>query len=537
MITDTARQATTQIEVHPPEPVGGGPLTKNVAVITIHGMGQQTPNDTLAGTADALVQFMKARKHIPAPHTRVGEVQLAEGVRAMCAEIDISDAEKEHKRVHFFEVYWAPLTEGKISFLGTMWFLLVSAALGAAQFILDRGKFRRWVSGRIQAYPVSPSTILALSIAAVALASLLLLYASFWFTIAYKLIALTLVAVNAISEETIRNRGYDFVRQADVLLMSFTYPAIAVAMVAFIFTKVAEALVRRQRNTRLLFPFLRNAMLALGILLLAIVIVAGTITALLIVDYGISIGPSGTRLDKFSHLIDPIADFIDRLDYSLFSWLAWLGMIADALVFVAFHLFIKEFVGDVAIYVAAHRVDRFWDTRKQIREVACTAAKAIYGAERADRSPGFAFQEIYLVAHSLGSVVAYDTLNSLIADEIAGTTKGVLARTKLLLTYGSPLDKTAYLFRSYARDLGIRLGAAAATAPLIQGYRPFRWVNIYSRADIIGAALNFYDDQDSNSAGDIQNVEDPEGFVPLLAHIEYEKHHAFRQILYEALIR
>jgi hypothetical protein len=66
----------------------------------------------------------------------------------------------------------------------------------------------------------------------------------------------------------------------------------------------------------------------------------------------------------------------------------------------------------------------------------------------------------------------------------------------------------------------MRLGAAAAAQPLIQGYRPFRWKNIYSRADIIGAPLNFYDDQRSNSAGDIQNVEDPEGFLPLQAHID-----------------
>jgi hypothetical protein len=86
----------------------------------------------------------------------------------------------------------------------------------------------------------------------------------------------------------------------------------------------------------------------------------------------------------------------------------------------------------------------------------CLAARDLRA--RAVRAP-------HLVGRSLGSVVAYDTLNGLLNEDVSRST-----RTQLLLTFGSPLDKTAFLFRAQSEFSDVREALAAATQPLIVDY-------------------------------------------------------------------
>ncbi len=79
-------------------------------------------------------------------------------------------------------------------------------------------------------------------------------------------------------------------------------------------------------------------------------------------------------------------------------------------------------------------------------------------------------------------------------------TKNVLQvsdRTKALVTFGSPLNKTAFFFTIQAKDsLHIRERLAATVQPLITSYQRFRnlaWINVYSPHDIISGSLRFYD--------------------------------------------
>ena len=72
------------------------------------------------------------------------------------------------------------------------------------------------------------------------------------------------------------------------------------------------------------------------------------------------------------------------------------------------------------------------------------------------------------VGRSLGSVIVYDVLNRLVnEDEAIGCSLKVVARTPLLLTFGSPLDRTAFLFAVQRQNTGEgprgtrRRGAAA----------------------------------------------------------------------------
>jgi hypothetical protein len=144
--------------------------------------------------------------------------------------------------------------------------------------------------------------------------------------------------------------------------------------------------------------------------------------------------------------------------HALLRWddgLLWIGVAAAT---VIARWFVLQYAGDVAIYLSGYRVSRFAELRDRIQDVCCGAARAVYAYGGYDRH--------VLVGHSLGSVVAYDVLNRLLVDEQCGALTDVHARTRALVTFGSPLDKTAYLFRIQgSANAGIREALAAATQP------------------------------------------------------------------------
>src|SRR6478609_9368316 len=71
----------------------------------------------------------------------------------------------------------------------------------------------------------------------------------------------------------------------------------------------------------------------------------------------------------------------------------------------------------------------------------------------------------------------------------------------------------------------IREQLAAVVQPMIQDYRnrTFRWVNVYSRNDIICGSLDFYDLPGTSAPPGIENVRDKDALIPLVAHVEYWK--------------
>src|SRR6185503_11824642 len=115
-----------------------------------------------------------------------------------------------------------------------------------------------------------------------------------------------------------------------------------------------------------------------------------------------------------------------------------------------------------------------------------------YGCKDGDE---LRYDEVYFVAHSLGAVVAYDTINAIFRDELVLRRPiDAVNRTRGLLTYGAPLDKTAFLFRAYSSGSVERLAAVAAWQPLIvsKAFRKLAWINIHSVADPISASIEYY---------------------------------------------
>ena len=140
-----------------------------------------------------------------------------------------------------------------------------------------------------------------------------------------------------------------------------------------------------------------------------------------------------------------------------------------------------------------------------------------------------------IVGHSLGSVVGYDTLNGLLTEDRLVDNLHVLKRTALFLTFGSPLDKTAFIFRTRAADAEGREALAAAVQPMIGNdslKRP-KWINIFSRHDPISGRLDYYDDRSTPNDREVLNLEDSEAAIPLIAHTQYWGNDLLTKALFE----
>jgi hypothetical protein len=430
---------------------------RRVAFIVTHGMGQQVPFETLSMVGQALITEHLTRNQGNRDdfHTQVRRVRLTAADDAPeLSRVEVSlHAQGKSVDAHIYESYWAPYTEGQISFLRTVVFLYTAAWNGLATYYgamrhkrdqervsQDASRtpkttndglrhFDRWMFGKFQDMAIKPHT--------------------------FRLLFLVVLSVS--------------------LLLA---PALVV------FTPVGRWIVSSYKVTYLHWPLaLQIAIAFLALLLFA---------------------------------------------------LGW-----------AVRYFVVEYMGDVAIYVSSYKVSRFDEIRNKILREACTVARQVYSAGISDHTHP-CYDNVVIVGHSLGSVISYDLLNACINwDQVeCDGERRVVPRTSRLITFGSPLDKTAFLFRtqvSSARNL--REALAAGMQPLILDYQKFRpletfqWINIHAPADIISGSLEYYDASDTTGLGGVnpvKNVIDPEATTFLRAHVQYWENSTLHKSLYDA---
>ncbi len=432
-----------------------------VAVLVCHGMGQQVRYETISSVARTILAEAQNQGANVSP-VEVNFSQANEGFLGR-AEIKWTDRDLKEHRVHVYEAYWAPLTEGKVNYWDTVKFLLRAAWNGlrySKPFL--PGKFERWMFGGRKTLTIGRFT---------------------FFGILFVLLFLAL-QVGII--------GYVSFELAGHYKEVFSQPLPTITINGFLRTWFKWISPLIPGITTLIHPGFAQrawwwALLRLGI---------------------------------------------------------WILLIAEAL---AARYFIIEYVGDVAAYVSPYKDSKFEEVRNQIQKIGLGVGKVIYGFEPSgENAPRYS--KLIVVGHSLGSLLAYDTLNALIRlDNVSAQadTRQVVHRTRALITLGSPLDKTAFIFRMQAKDEQdwIREQLAAAAQPLIVSYNlyrpnPFEWVNIWSPMDIISGALNYYDDPiiPSDHSGIVQNMVDPEARAPLLAHNDYWNNKLLRQQLYRVIV-
>lgn len=414
---------------------GPGPI----AMLVCHGMGEQVRYETLGDLARSLITPIVAEvEPTNVTLTRVHDSTVARA-EILWKETDPATGITTPYEVHLYEAYWAPITEGCITYWETIKFLAEAAYTGLKCSRFGRPcEFERWMFGGVVKLPIGAGTKFA-------------------------------------------------------LLGIFSVLAFVVAMLLLISYELAN--------------------------------LVKTVTT----------GPITT--DKIVHFLLPFY----FTAHPVWTWVLSLAFWIAVPAFFFVRYFIIEYVGDVAAYISPFKASKFQAIRDAIQKVGLDAARLIYGFTPAEVPE---YEKVILVGHSLGSVLAYDTLNAILnLDLTSHSSRRVLERTRALVTFGSPLDKTAFLFRNQPNRLDdpLREQMAAASQPLILDYslRPerFEWINIYSPADIISGSLDYYDDvsQPGYSACRVRNMTDPDARTPLAAHVEYWKNPALSTVLRKLL--
>jgi hypothetical protein len=412
------------------------PESGPIAFLVCHGMGQQTPFETLDCVVKAICD---AHEESGGTATITGRLMKTDDKKDFIPRVELLLRSKEglpDKKVHLYEAYWAPLTEGEITYRQTAAFILHAGVVGLIASL--KGRFDRWIFNGMKWLPVVGSTFGTLLLMLAVLAPLLLLTG-------------TTVWVAYLAKTVFGDNGID------------------------VFNVVSHL----------------SALIGIGVL--------------------------------------------------------WL-------LFRKFRQFVLQFMGDVAIYVSSNEVNRFWRIRKEIKDTGVQLASLIYsmleerGADIAagteqhhaeEKAVQLAYRKVIIVGHSLGSVLAYDTLNETIKnDQVDHGILQIVERTEALITLGSPLDKTAFLFRQNVKNAVVREALSAAVQPLIQQYiyRPRWWINIFSPYDIVAGSLEYYDDPGNPAEPRrVRNLEDKVWIMnPIRAHTGYWGRPLTREILYKA---
>jgi len=564
-------------------------------------MGQQVPFETLDQVARGLC------KRIESPGTTVA--RTARTVRVGCEmlqrlELDVRFSEGKRQAIHLYEAYWAPLTEGVAGLRQVLRFLLSGAING----LRSDARLHRFMFDRPRQFHVSRWHLVLLGAVVITLIGVLIIGG----TISGGAIARLLLPHNGLVDNTL----IADLSSLFELLLAVVAGAAAVAVVLVAVSRGVRSRHLKRISALTALPVLLVMFAIWLSAYVAIPVIVAFNEKPFIDAHqckwcpdfvaGISgpIAAAAARLANAAHRLVDIVLRCGRPEFLVWLALAGAGVVwlvyavlalrspngaprrrggrltavvlallalagilticghGDALAYVTWlllfgavlfvRLFLIQFIGDVAIYVSPHKVDRFFDVRMRIKSVVRRTARAVFACR--DDEGQFLYDGVVVVGHSLGSVVVYDVLNRLINED--GLSDGatpvicddepiedlqIAERTRLLLTFGSPLDKTAFVFAQH--DLAAeseRDTLATACQPLIAHERKFDWVNLWSRFDILGGHLDYYDTPDRPNEPEpnqrrVCNRVDPDAITPFAAHTEFWNNTLLYDEIYKAL--
>ena len=538
-------------------------MPENVAILVIHGIGQQAPYETLDQFTQGLIHSFQADrvKCTARPHLDICEDPVREQSQWVRASCDLefatpvameSDKSTSIGQVSLFEYYWAPITRDKITYTGSLLFLMKSGLtpfkyLAANASVLSAiGRKKRiplvilkeiWRQCALFLPLLALMASLLAFIAAVPPTRLLTIYREMP---AESLLLLAILALRYLYLWTVGRALIGSLSGAGSWQASLLWRfCLAIALAANI----------------VLSPFVVSPVLYWIASVGACVVRHAPVLPRML-------GHWATIVRELHYETMPSAshDFKSWLNALLFlkpgfthyDYLTVVACVALAY-FVRFILI--NYVGDIAVYVNSDRFSSSFSARAQILDE-CTTALTRLLRERqnpADPASPYLYDRVLIAGHSLGSVIAYDTLNELLdRARSSGGTPNVLGPEELnklrgMVTFGCPLNKIFYFFReqlppaqALRRQLldvlhGFRMMDALkaygsqSTGPMSANPDPrwtaaeqalasgFRWINAFALADPVSGRLSFYDLQ-----GD-ENQKIFHYLKPGWAHLEYWK--------------
>ena len=484
---------------------------KRYAVFIAHGMGQQVPYETIDVATQGLRRVIDKVDGISLRDDKVRTRAVRIGTQVHeRAEFDLNvegeEGTSEKVEVHVYEAYWAPITEGQVKLKDVMSFLL-QGFWGGIRNSFKSLELKHWIFEK--EVPMKRNQM-----------------AAFYFLLT-GLIIFSLVALNAltglIAAARIFSSGQETWLQGGLLtILTFVAATLSIILLFYgISLRLVQALsTARQEESPGKLRTIFSSLLWIGFWICCAVVILAGLAFLIFTAIGY-ISPSSI----YKLVTQPPFTYFPFLGKEL-AWIIVWGF----LFWVTYRVkkLLVQYPGDVAAYISSFKLDQFAEIRKKIKAATFDVLDTIYTATENNHSY---YERVGLMGHSLGSVVVYDALNAVITKDVLNNKENnVSNRTKVLVTFGSPLDKTAYIFSAFATGTtSIREKLATTKQPLIQDYkkyRNFKWVNIYSKRDIISGKLDYYDWEDDKNYTEerrIDNKEDPNAITPLVAHVEYWK--------------
>lgn len=499
-------------------------LPQRVAILATHGMGKQVPFETIEDIVATIKQGLELKES--GAGEKVVCLSNSESTdTGILSYASLSGSLFSSERiVDVYEAYWSPIPEGKISAGRTLWFLLSAGVRGIVQS--RNAKFQRWIFEKWVTYEINPLKLLVQFLMACML---------FTSVFAVMLAAVFLPTVKFMAPFTGGHVSKALVTDVTLVLVVL-FGACLVAALPYLPFFANWKVDTTQRS--FLLPACK-----LGAILGGITLVLGAVAIIVHLIFDREPNATSLWLKVFGMGIHQ-SDIVTGRWYPAFVISIWLP--AAVFGYVAREL-IVQFVGDVAIYLSCYDVSEFLYVRDEIREQVYRTFRHVYRKEMSEEANDSSenrstsrpyYDHIIVLGHSLGSVISYDVLNRLIVeDEKELKDSNVTSRTKLFMTYGSPLNKTAFVFRNLkANTFQVREALAAESQPLIRHrkYRPQKWINIYSPHDIVSGPLEFY--EDGSGTNPIVDIVDPKADVPLLAHVMYSKNQVLQENLIAALL-
>lgn len=505
------------------------------AVLVIHGIGEQDPYETLDQFARGLVDHFNAPltpAPVSPPPIRPKPLLIAhEGWNEVAIRLDLTERRtaKGVSIVDLYEFYWAPYTEGKITYLQTL----------------------NWLRRTV----LTPLRLLASAYA---------LYAR---------------------SDRPGTLGAALLRELLRIVFLFLPVAAATWLLGYLITKSD----RLQMDLSRLVEIWRGSALShragFAILIVMIIVVVTLINTLwnLRTEQQVLKKQGTSSLDQeasrwwaryvmwaLAVSLPLVALFgwwlrSDLAKYYAAVWVHALPVGLPAVMIGWLKGLIVGYVGDVAVYANADVKASSYEARSKILT---EVREAIL---RLVRSPE-GYERIVLAGHSLGSVIAYDVLNRLL-DEVRASygtnfqgklseeltiTPQELKRVQGLATFGSPLDKFYYFFRTEvpaeqairAQILSFLHGFRRAASGRVYGtYQfpgytiphpspDFTWINIWAAADPVSGHLDFYEVDDKRAtarAGNQFKLAYP-GYYWGYAHVMYWSDPEFYALVAENLL-
>lgn len=460
--------------------------TERYAVVVMHGIGEQQRYSTLDGFVQGCTRAMRKLGWTVglSSHTTAHKGDRRHTHVHATVEVPANEKDGESQRfvAEFYEYYWASMTKGRIVWTRVVSWLRKSALAPLGQLSFNLAAMRR--ASQVHNIPFKGQKV------RLALYRELFRFVIF-VALFVGLLALPVFAVKQWSDvKDDLNKNYLEVLPDPGLRLGAGFLVLVLALIAF----WSATRLLRDRKRASGFPRLWLLPLAIALIL--------SVIAWLIAN------PAAGFNNEFWNEVGDI------------WWPVLLIVLTVAIAAVVRWALVKT-VGDIALFVDSDERSDLYDTRK---EILAGAEQLLLDVLRADD-----VKRVYLVGHSLGTVVAvacvdrlirraritaWDPLNDEVGkdDQLAADD---LAKLSGLVTFGSPLDKVYYFFnRPAKREQPVRIqilkglhGFRRIDPPADLGEFEFTppdkpdpakrleempWRNYHSPIDVVSGHLDFF---------------------------------------------